>query len=292
MNDSTSDDHVDRPAAKPGPRESRPFDASTRLSELLARPLGKPVSPGDATAEPRARLVERVLQAAPRTPPEPAEAGAPPPPFVEPAPEPQPPPVDLTPEPPPPVEPAAEPKALQSAPPDDPSKEAAPLPPPADQTPPPLPPIDEAAPSLPAIEPTPQPPPPPEQAALPSLPPEVEKPPDPDAARYLSKIRRLMLVSNLFMFIAVAAVLGVIGYRVFRSEGSVAPVTPPAAAPAPAETPVDMTLSLPRGAKVVQAGVAEDRIVITIEIDGTLEIRTFDAKTLRPAGRMSFTTVP
>jgi len=51
-------------------------------------------------------------------------------------------------------------------------------------------------------------------------------------------------------------------------------------------------LSLPRGAKVVQAGVAEDRIVITIEIDGTLEIRTFDAKTLRPAGRMSFTTVP
>ena len=41
--------------------------------------------------------------------------------------------------------------------------------------------------------------------------PAAGKPLDPDAARAISRIRRLMLVSNLFMVIGIAAVLGVVG---------------------------------------------------------------------------------
>jgi len=102
-----------------------------------------------------------------------------------------------------------------------------------------------------------------------------------------------MLVANLFMFIAVAAVLGVIGFRVFHSADTAAPAkAPPPAAAALAEVPLETTLSLPRGARVVQTGVADDRLVITIEVDGKWEVRTFDVQTLKPAGRMTFSTVP
>ena len=37
---------------------------------------------------------------------------------------------------------------------------------------------------------------------------------------------------------------------------------------------------------------AQDRIVVTIELAGALEARTFDLKTLAPAGRLRFATEP
>ena len=120
--------------------------------------------------------------------------------------------------------------------------------------------------------------------------PTAAKPLDPDATRTLGNIRRLMLASNLFMVVAIGAVLTVVGYRLYRAEP--APPLPPAAAPAPAKIPLDMALTLPRGARIVQTAVAGDRLVITLEIDGATEIRTFDVKTLQPTGRMSFATVP
>jgi hypothetical protein len=130
----------------------------------------------------------------------------------------------------------------------------------------------------------------------PPPPPAAGQPLDPDAARALAKIRRLMLVSNLFMLVAIAAVLGVVGYRTFRAAPAPppAPPPPPVAAPAPPrpEIPVDMTLSLPRGARIKQTAVAGDRLVITLEIDGATEVRTFDLKTLQPAGRLSFGSAP
>ena len=117
-----------------------------------------------------------------------------------------------------------------------------------------------------------------------------------EGLRALARIRRLMLISNLFMLIAIAAVLGVVGYRVFRTEPAPPPAPPPAPAVAPApkppDIPLDMTLTLPRGARIVQTAVAGDRLVITLEIDGASEVRTFDVKTLQPAGRLSFGNVP
>ena len=100
---------------------------------------------------------------------------------------------------------------------------------------------------------------------------------DPAATRVIAKVRRLMLVSTLFTALAVAAVLGVIGYRVFRSEGS---------------APTQATLTLPSGARIVQTAIADDRIVLTLERNGATEIRTYDLKTLKPLGQLNFTSVP
>jgi hypothetical protein len=104
-----------------------------------------------------------------------------------------------------------------------------------------------------------------------------EKPLDPAAAGIVAKVRWLMLISGVTTLVAIAAVVGVIGYRVFRAEGSVAR---------------DVTALLPKGARVVAISAAQDRIVVTIELAGGLEARTFDLKTLAPAGRLRFATEP
>src|ERR1700687_1813296 len=49
-----------------------------------------------------------------------------------------------------------------------------------------------------------------------------EPPLDPAAASIVAKVRWLMLISGVTTLVAVAAVVGVIGYRVFRAEGSAA----------------------------------------------------------------------
>ena len=94
----------------------------------------------------------------------------------------------------------------------------------------------------------------------------------------VARVRRLMLISGVTTFVAIAIVLAVIGYRVSRSEGSV--------------RPADVTAMLPKGARVVAITAAGDRIVVTIEIAGALEARTFDARTLQPAGSLRFATEP
>ena len=86
-----------------------------------------------------------------------------------------------------------------------------------------------------------------------------------------------MLLSGIATLLGIAVVLGVVGYRVSRTG----------------ETPLtDATLLLPRDARVVQTAVAGDRIVVTLDIGGAVEIRTFDAKTLRPEGRLRFGVEP
>ena len=101
---------------------------------------------------------------------------------------------------------------------------------------------------------------------------------DPAAAQALAKVRRLMLISLTVTMVAIGVVLVVIGYRVFRSEGS-------AAAP-------DVTASLPKGARILATAVAEGRIVVTIDVGGQVEIRTFDVRTLKPAGRLLLPVAP
>jgi len=88
----------------------------------------------------------------------------------------------------------------------------------------------------------------------------------------------MMLIAGLTTALGVGALLVVIGYRLFRSEGSA--VTTAA------------TATLPKGAKIIATGAAGDRILVTLEIGGRTEIRTFDAKTLKPAGTLSFASEP
>ena len=102
--------------------------------------------------------------------------------------------------------------------------------------------------------------------------------PTPEQAALFTRVRRMMLIAGLTTALAVAAVLIAIGYRLFRSEGS--------------QAPTQATLTLPPGAKIVQSAIADDRIVLTLQVGGALEIRTYDLKTLKPLGRLNFSTVP
>ena len=96
---------------------------------------------------------------------------------------------------------------------------------------------------------------------------------DPEAARVFKKVRRLMALSVVFTGIAVAAVLGVIGYRVSRNEGS-----RPAA---------DLVATLPAGAKIMSATIAEGRVLVTVQVAENTEVYIFDLTTLQLRGRIS-----
>ena len=102
--------------------------------------------------------------------------------------------------------------------------------------------------------------------------------PTPEQAALFARVRRMMLIAGLTTALALAAVLTAIGYRLFRSEGSV--------------VATDVTATLPKGARIVATGVAGDRLVVTLEVGGVTEIRTFDAHTLKPAGRLKFANEP
>jgi hypothetical protein len=130
-------------------------------------------------------------------------------------------------------------------------------------------------------------------AASPFLTPEpadVHPRPDADAAAVIARVRRLMLVSMAVTLVAVGTVFAFIGYRVFKGDGITAKTADKL--PEAPSIPADITLSLPSGARVIQSAVAGDRLVITLEIDGKIEVRTFDVNTLQPAGRLNFSSTP
>jgi hypothetical protein len=102
--------------------------------------------------------------------------------------------------------------------------------------------------------------------------------PTQEQAALLARVRRMMLIAALTTALAVAAVLIAVGYRLFRAEGSAAVA--------------DIALMLPKGARIVATGVASDRLVVTLDVGGVTEIRTFHAHTLKPAGRLKFVSEP
>src|SRR3979490_2619086 len=102
--------------------------------------------------------------------------------------------------------------------------------------------------------------------------------PTPEQAALFARVRRMMLIAGLTTALAVTAVLIAIGYRLFRTEGNTVSTDPPA--------------SLPKGARIVSTGVAGDRLVVTLDIGGVTEIRTFDAHSLKPTGRLKFPNEP
>ena len=104
--------------------------------------------------------------------------------------------------------------------------------------------------------------------------------PTPEQAALFARVRRMMLIAGLTSALAVAVVLIAVGYRLYRGEGS----------PTPAVT--DVTATLPKGARIVSTAVAGERLVLTLDIGGVTEIRTFDAKTLKPAGKLKFVSEP
>jgi hypothetical protein len=108
--------------------------------------------------------------------------------------------------------------------------------------------------------------------------PDNDKPLTPEQQKIVDRVRWMMLLSGFATVLGIAVVVGIVGYRFFRTEGSVAPA--------------EMTALLPKGAKVVSTAVTEDRIAVTVDVGGSVEVRTFDLRTLRPAGRLRFATEP
>jgi len=98
-----------------------------------------------------------------------------------------------------------------------------------------------------------------------------EKPLNPEAERALANVRRLMLIAGVTTFVAIGAVLMVIGYRVFHAGGSAASLS-------------DIMVTLPAGAKVTSTTIGEGRLALTIEVNGRTEVRLFDLATLKPVG--------
>ena len=88
----------------------------------------------------------------------------------------------------------------------------------------------------------------------------------------------MMLIAGLTTALAVAAVLIAIGYRLFRAEGS--------------RAPSDVTALLPKGAKITTTAVAGDRLVVTLDVGGSVRIETFDLHTLKPTGTLKFASEP
>jgi hypothetical protein len=103
--------------------------------------------------------------------------------------------------------------------------------------------------------------------------------PTPEQAALFSRVRRMMLIAGLTTALAVAALLVAIGYRLFRTEGRVAAAT-------------ETTTMLPKGARIVSTATAGDHLVVTLDVGGATEILTFDARTLKPAGRLKFANEP
>lgn len=105
------------------------------------------------------------------------------------------------------------------------------------------------------------------------------KPLDPAAQAVVNKVRRMSLISAIATVLGISVVITMVGYRIYKAGES-------------ASAQVDVLAMLPKGAKVMSTGVSGDRVVVTVEIGGTTEIRTFDARTLQPAGRLRFANEP
>ena len=102
--------------------------------------------------------------------------------------------------------------------------------------------------------------------------PDDEKPLTPEQQQVIARVRWLMLMSGFATLLGIAVVIGLIGYRFYRSEGSVAPA--------------EVTALLPKGAKVVGTAVADGRIAVTVEVgrrDRGPHLRSQDAEAHRAA---------
>jgi hypothetical protein len=102
--------------------------------------------------------------------------------------------------------------------------------------------------------------------------------PSADAARTFARVRLMMIIAALTTAAAVAAVFGVIGYRVYsRAGGGAATIT-------------SGTVFLPQGAHVDSTTISDGRIVVTLDVAGVNEVRIFDLKTLQMVGQLRFAT--
>jgi hypothetical protein len=98
-----------------------------------------------------------------------------------------------------------------------------------------------------------------------------------ETAQLVARARTMMIISALTTILAIAAVVVVIGYRIFAFGAAV---------------PSDGTIALPKGARVISMSASAGRVAILFDVDGASELRTFDIKTLKETGRLRFAAAP
>ncbi len=87
----------------------------------------------------------------------------------------------------------------------------------------------------------------------------------------------MMVISGLTTVLAIAAVVTVIGYRMYSSAGT---------------APIEGAIALPKGARVVSMAGSGGRVAVLIDNNGTSEMRVFDLKTMKESGHLRFTNEP
>jgi hypothetical protein len=90
----------------------------------------------------------------------------------------------------------------------------------------------------------------------------------------------MMVISALTTVLAIAAVVIVIGYRMFGGAGG------------GLGAPIDEVVALPKGARVLSMAGSSGRFAILIDVGGAAEMRIFDMKTLKQTGRLRFSPEP
>ncbi len=96
-----------------------------------------------------------------------------------------------------------------------------------------------------------------------------------ETAHLVARARVMMVISALTTLLAIAAVVVVIGYRVFNTRTG--PI-------------VEATLTIPKGARVIATLATATAISVTLDIDGKTEVRIYDRKTMQQTGRLHFNT--
>jgi hypothetical protein len=103
------------------------------------------------------------------------------------------------------------------------------------------------------------------------------QPAESEVAGLMARARTMMVISALTTVLAIAAVVTVIGYRVYGSGFG---------------APSEEAFALPKGARIVSMASSAGRLAVLFEVDGASELRTFDIKTLKETGRLRFTPAP
>jgi len=98
-----------------------------------------------------------------------------------------------------------------------------------------------------------------------------------ETAQLVARARTMMIISALTTILAIAAMVVVIGYRIFAFG---------------AATAGDGTIALPKGARIISMAASAGRVAVLFDVNGASELRTFDIKTLKETGSLRFSTEP
>ena len=113
---------------------------------------------------------------------------------------------------------------------------------------------------------------------------EEEQPLDPVMERVRKKMIRLMVISIGIMMVGLLAVLFAIIYRIGNNPAD----QEVQATEVPAGDPVELSLDLPAGTRIVSSTVDNNRLVLhTVTADGVAEFFIIDTRNGKLVGRIS-----